>query len=96
MEKYLWDISIYEHVLMMQGGGCHICGSDHKLVVDHDHSTGETRGILCNDCNLMIGYAKDNLTTLQNGIEYLSQYAGSIRNGSEGDYVTTRGNIPTR
>ena len=47
--------------------------------IDHDHSCcpGDTtcgncvRGLLCRDCNLMIGHAKDNLDTLKRAVEYL-------------------------
>jgi len=44
-------------------------------VVDHCHITGQVRGLLCSECNLMLGKAKDNITTLQNAIDYLSEYS---------------------
>ena len=50
---------------------CPICGSEEPLVVDHDHSTQEVRGLICNNCNLVLGHAKDNIETLQNAIAYL-------------------------
>ena len=50
---------------------CIICGSDDKLVVDHDHITGQVRGMLCNPCNLGLGHFKDNVSTLESAIEYL-------------------------
>jgi 5'-deoxynucleotidase YfbR-like HD superfamily hydrolase len=67
-----------------QGKKCAICGSaDPKSKVgwhtDHDHSCcpGEqscgvcVRGIVCRDCNLVLGFANDNLTTLANASSYL-------------------------
>jgi len=47
--------------------------------IDHDHNCcpsnttcGKcTRGLLCRDCNLMLGHSKDNLTTLKKAVEYL-------------------------
>ena len=52
---------------------CPICGSEEPLVVDHDHSTQEVRGLICNHCNLVLGHARDNIETLKNAIAYLEQ-----------------------
>ena len=44
----------YERRLAAQGGGCAICGARPKtrrLHVDHDHKTGEVRGLTCYQCN---------------------------------------------
>ena len=44
----------YERMLAAQGGGCAICGAlpkTRRLHVDHDHKTGEIRGLLCYRCN---------------------------------------------
>ena len=44
----------YETLLEGQGGGCAICGATPKtrrLHVDHDHKTGQVRGLLCFRCN---------------------------------------------
>lgn len=42
------------------------------LVVDHCHTTGKVRGLLCVSCNLGIGNFKDSTELLQNAINYLS------------------------
>lgn len=57
---------------------CDICGenTDHrydKLCVDHCHSTGKVRGLLCFSCNIVLGNAKDNIDTLKNAITYLEK-----------------------
>jgi uncharacterized protein YbaR (Trm112 family) len=44
-----------------QGGRCAICGGKPKfrgrLSVDHNHKTNERRGLICETCNLLLGYA---------------------------------------
>lgn len=61
-----------------QGSCCAICkstepGSTKGWHIDHCHSTKRVRGILCNHCNLMLGYAKDNKAALASAIVYLSK-----------------------
>ena len=69
--KYRYGISpeAYDSRLEAQGGCCAICkqpptkensraGQQPKLYVDHCHDTDKIRGLLCNHCNLAIGYAK--------------------------------------
>jgi hypothetical protein len=53
--------------------GCAICGdTKSKLCVDHCHSTGRVRGILCTTCNTGLGMFKDNKQVLEKAIAYLS------------------------
>ena len=67
----------YEKMLAEQEGKCKICGSEildvkgRSLAVDHCHSTGKVRGLLCSNCNLGIGSFKDDVTLLEKAIEYL-------------------------
>lgn len=64
-------------LLEAQGGVCAICGNSEdskgirQLGVDHDHKTGMIRGLLCNRCNPMLGYARDDIAVLQAAIVYL-------------------------
>lgn len=62
----------------MREGGCAICGDKDFLKgkfknghVDHDHATGKVRGILCNNCNIMIGHAHDDSDLLVRAAAYL-------------------------
>lgn len=71
----------YEELFEKQKGLCAICESDHannsrtngKLFVDHDHTTGEIRGLLCSSCNHALGLMKDNVGLLSRAISYLSK-----------------------
>ena len=73
-----------ENLLEDQNGGCGICrtenpGDKRGWTVDHDHACCAAnptcgkcvRGILCYKCNLALGLLADNLTSLQNAIDYL-------------------------
>lgn len=71
----------YDELFYEQGGGCAICGSEESgrsttdwLHVDHDHVTGEIRGLLCNRCNVGLGSFTDDLELLLNAVEYLRSY----------------------
>ena len=52
---------------------CPICGSEEPLVVDHDHSTGKVRGLICQPCNKGLGFFRDNTEAMKNAINYLEQ-----------------------
>ena len=63
-----------------QNGLCAIChkpetktrnGVKFDLCVDHDHVTGQIRGLLCSTCNIGLGHFKDNLELLSRAINYL-------------------------
>lgn len=59
---------------------CEICGDSPSggkvLCVDHDHTTGEVRGLLCEGCNFALGYARDSVDILARAISYLETRAG--------------------
>lgn len=70
----------YHEMLEAQGARCAICHTDKPggrgcFPVDHDHATGKVRGLLCDNCNNMLGRAKDNPATLRQGANYLEQHA---------------------
>ena len=50
---------------------CVICGTEETLVVDHDHTTGKVRGMLCNHCNRGLGHFRDDPTLLEFAAQYL-------------------------
>ena len=54
---------------------CDICGtppSNKRHSIDHCHSTGVIRGLLCDACNTGLGKFKDNTNLLQKAIKYLN------------------------
>lgn len=80
--KYKYGLSEEDVRAMLahQGGGCGICArpldldatdKNSKVAVDHDHETGEVRGLLCQRCNAGIGMLMEDMTTLKRALAYL-------------------------
>ena len=74
--RYNIDLEEYNLILESQDGCCAICGmtpEEHgkSLFVDHNHETGEVRGLLCNHCNLSLGYLKEDPRLFIRAVEYL-------------------------
>ena len=68
----------YDLMLENQSHGCKICGAPRgrsRLSVDHCHTTGKVRGLLCSPCNSGLGYFKDNPAVLASAIKYLNDSA---------------------
>jgi hypothetical protein len=75
--SYGLDPEQYEAMVIMQDGRCAICErlpEDAVLRVDHDHSSGKIRGLLCRHCNLALGNMKDDITLLRKAIAYLEKH----------------------
>lgn len=83
--KRLYGITLeqYQEMYEAQNGLCAICGQPEtcktntgkiaNLSIDHDHDTGEVRGLLCRNCNHGLGCFKDNKESLRNAITYLGE-----------------------
>lgn len=68
----------WESILIAQEGVCACCfgpPSSRGWQVDHDHITGQVRGLLCQYCNVMLGNAFDATVRLQQGIDYLKRFS---------------------
>jgi hypothetical protein len=76
--RYGLEAADYQRLYEHQGGKCAICGKPeeraerhHRLTVDHDHSTGRVRGLLCFTCNLAIGLLQDDAALVASARDYL-------------------------
>jgi hypothetical protein len=65
----------YAQLYEFQGGVCALCrratGASRRLSVDHDHATGEVRGLLCRPCNTLLGHARDKVSFFRRASLYL-------------------------
>jgi hypothetical protein len=76
--KAAYNLSLedYDKIFDKQNGVCAICGKPQltkRLFVDHSHKTGRVRGLLCSNCNFLVGFAKDNSDILIAAIHYLKE-----------------------
>lgn len=69
------DAAEYKRIFALQGGRCAVCRNKPasiRFAVDHDHVTGEVRGILCKRCNHdLLGGGHDDVKVLWRAVEYL-------------------------
>ena len=77
--QYRYGISLYQYedMRLKQDGACAICKTGYQgkqLSVDHCHTTGKVRGLLCDNCNNSIAKFDDNPQLLQNAILYLIKH----------------------
>jgi len=81
--RYGVDLDQYEEMLERQNQQCAICQDkfngvltggksfDGKACIDHCHTSGRVRGLLCSKCNTGLGGFRDNIESLQRAIDYL-------------------------
>lgn len=74
-KTYGLDHETFDALAAKQGNACAICqvpsSAGRYLHIDHNHSTGRIRGLLCGSCNRAIGLFKDNPTVLRLAAAYL-------------------------
>jgi len=69
----------YQHVFHEQQGRCAACNRHQSefrraFSSDHNHKTGEMRGLLCDNCNFAIGHAGESIERLRQLISYLEKW----------------------
>jgi len=74
--NYGITLAEYDTMLEQQEGCCKVCGTDEpggqgRFHVDHNHTTGKVRGLLCSECNTGLGKFKDSPTVLLKALAYL-------------------------
>lgn len=75
--KFRVGYDVITKTLIRCDGRCEICNRTFKsrseMAVDHNHTSGDVRGILCHRCNLVLGHSLDNVNTLKNAVIYLQR-----------------------
>lgn len=74
IRSYGISVEDYDRMLEEQNGGCYICGKSsttRALDIDHDHSTGKVRGLLCSPHNRVLGLLDDDPEMLVAALIYL-------------------------
>lgn len=92
VKKYNLTLMDFEVLWQAFRGKCGICGIDMALpsnskgqalnvvAIDHNHVTGNIRGLLCNACNKGLGLFRDNVHNLQQAIKWLEMSNEKISN----------------
>lgn len=90
--QYNLTISSYDKLVKLQGNKCAICGTSepkgtstlNRWYVDHNHETGEVRGLLCSPCNTGLGNFYDNAEVLRRAAKYLDSRGSYANKKKEG------------
>ncbi len=80
LHKYGISLNDYKDLLSKQDGLCAICRKPESnrykmLSVDHDHVTGSVRGLLCQKCNIAIGFLGEDPDTMNRAIDYVNSHS---------------------
>ena len=76
IRAYGIEPEIYYQMLEQQGRKCAICKAEPKkrmLSIDHNHTTGKVRGLLCDGCNLSLGHL-ERVEWVEKAKQYLTKY----------------------
>lgn len=86
-KKYGITVAEYEEMFAAQQGCCMICNrpdvGGKRLNVDHDHDTGQARGLLCRACNRGIGMFGDDPELVMAAADYLLKFKDVLRGSDD-------------
>jgi hypothetical protein len=77
LTKLSYQQKLEANVLFRNVKGCMICGlsfRDRRKMIDHCHTTGVVRGLICFSCNTALGHFKDDIDVLKSAIRYLERF----------------------
>lgn len=97
-KDYGIGVEYYQEMVVKQNYVCAICFTSNpkkRLSVDHCHTSGLIRGLLCQKCNVGLGYFKDNINLLNNAAKYLSKNSKKLRGNPYYNYLTIYGSKST-
>ena len=75
--KYGISVEEYDQMFKQQNGVCFICSSPpthRRLNVDHNHTTGQVRKLLCDKCNMALGLLEEDTNRLEKVRRYLEDF----------------------
>ena len=83
--NYGLTVDQYNAMFEAQKGCCSICGRHQstlptRLCVDHNHQTGQVRGLLCPQCNKGLGHFQDSKDLLVNALTYMNKFSNFQNN----------------
>jgi hypothetical protein len=87
--KYGLTLEQYSAMCKAQNDSCPICKrhvddfAKTKLVVDHNHTTGKVRALLCSSCNSAIGLLGEDIPRIQAAIEYLKEHSDGVEEAND-------------
>lgn len=77
IRSYGISVEQYNHLLESQERVCWICSKPNvpgkSLNIDHDHETGQVRGLLCGNCNTALGLLREDPHIVLRAYEYLNK-----------------------
>lgn len=72
--RYGLSLEQVAEMMLNQGNACAICGDEEsRLVIDHNHTTGKIRGLLCDSCNCTLGLTKEDPKIIKSLLKYLKK-----------------------